>query len=654
MRISTILDHIDSGHMALPQFQRGYVWNREQVRGLMESMYQGLPVGTLLAWVTDASEIDVRGGEVAAGSVQLLLDGQQRITSLYGISRGTPPPFFNGNARSFTGLFFHLDDEVFQFFQPSLMQDNPLWIDVTNLMQRGLSEYITRLNEAPELSPRLGEYLERLTRIVTIPDRDLHVEEVTGADKSIDVVVDIFNRVNSGGTKLSKGDLALAKICASWPDGRDRMQEMLNVWRGHGYEFSIDWLLRNVNAIVTGEAEFRHLDEVSTEDIQKGLARAEKCVDVALNLISGRLGLDHDRALFGKNALPVIAHYVHRRGGQLTDAIEQDRLLAWYFQSSMWGRFSSSAETAIDLHLGMLERMEGGLDRLIEELRLWRGGLHIEPGHFVGQTRGARFYPVLYALTRTGEAQDWCSGQVLKQWLLGKQNALELHHIFPKAQLRGLYPRSEVNALANFCFLTRECNERIGARPPAEYFPEIEAKHPGALESQWIPMDRELWELDNYPRFLEARRQLLAEAANDLLADLRHDAEAPLAVAAPIPTPAPAPIVEPTPGGVADEDEEASLRELMDWVRNQALPDGHYEYELAHPDTGEPLAMLDLAWPEGLQAEYSEPVAVLLEEDPGTLQIAADHGFHHFISVEAFKRYVETEVLALEGVAVPV
>ena len=98
MRISTILDHVDSGHMALPEFQRGYVWNRDQVRGLMDSLYRRHPVGSLLVWATESEGADHRGdGSLAPGVVKLLLDGQQRITSLYGIVRGKPPRFFDGN-----------------------------------------------------------------------------------------------------------------------------------------------------------------------------------------------------------------------------------------------------------------------------------------------------------------------------------------------------------------------------------------------------------------------------------------------------------------------------------------------------------------------------------------------------------------------------
>jgi len=89
MKIATILDHIDNGHMALPEFQRGYVWNREQVKGLFESLYKHHPIGGLLLWVTESASAQYRGeGSLAPGIVKLILDGQQRITSLYGVIRG--------------------------------------------------------------------------------------------------------------------------------------------------------------------------------------------------------------------------------------------------------------------------------------------------------------------------------------------------------------------------------------------------------------------------------------------------------------------------------------------------------------------------------------------------------------------------------------
>src|ERR1700748_45556 len=88
-KLAAILYQIDSGSVLLPEFQRGYVWNRDQVRGLMRSLYRGYPVGGLLTWETQADGSAVRGGLASAQGVRvLILDGQQRVTSLYGVSRG--------------------------------------------------------------------------------------------------------------------------------------------------------------------------------------------------------------------------------------------------------------------------------------------------------------------------------------------------------------------------------------------------------------------------------------------------------------------------------------------------------------------------------------------------------------------------------------
>ena len=146
MNLNTILDQIDLGSIALPEFQRGYVWNREQVRRLMRSLYRGYPVGSLLTWETQTRYADARGdGPPAPGAVKLLLDGQQRITSLYGIVRGDPPAFFAGDPNRFLNLYFNLDSEEFEFYGPVKMKDDPCWINVTQLMQQGAGNFIAKV-----------------------------------------------------------------------------------------------------------------------------------------------------------------------------------------------------------------------------------------------------------------------------------------------------------------------------------------------------------------------------------------------------------------------------------------------------------------------------------------------------------------------------
>ena len=588
----------------------------------------------------------------------MLLDGQQRVTSLYGVMRGRPPKFFDGNESTFTGLRFHLEEETFGFYKMA-MKDDPLWVDVASLMQEGndgLGGFIAKLSTSPKHAKKMSAYIGRLNRILGIGEIDLHVDEVTGTDKTLDVVVDIFNRVNSGGTKLSKGDLALAKVCAEWPDARDIMKAKLREWEEAGYEFTLNWLLRSVNTLLTGEAQFSYLHNQDSLDIQNCLRRATKYIDACLNMIAGRLGLDHKRVFFAPLAVPIMVRYLDRKQGTLSEK-ERDKMLFWFAQAGMWGRYSGSTEAKLDRDLAVLEESGGNLDALLEEMKSWHGELRIEPEHFTPWGLGTRFYPVLYLLTRIGESRDWGNGLPLRANLLGKMSQLEVHHIFPKARLYKCGLRlSHVHSLANYCFLTKGTNLSIGDRLPEEYFAEIEERHPGALASQWIPGDRNLWKIENYFYFLAARRELLAREANHQFMQLLHGDTERLGTSAAATSADPVaadPVVttEVPLGGISTEVEEGEIEAINDWIKKQGLSRGQISFDLSDETTGTQLAVLDLAWPDGLQPGLSAPVAVLLNEPAEVISMASAAGYRCFTEAAAFRAYVNAEILVVNAAA---
>jgi hypothetical protein len=247
-------------------------------------------------------------------------------------------------------------------------------------------------------------------------------------------------------------------------------------------------------------------------------------------------------------------------------------------------------------------------------------------------------------LTRMGESRDWGTGLPLKANLLGKMSRLEVHHIFPKAQLyKRKFKRPEVNALANFCFLTKDTNLNIRDRLPEEYFPEVEQAHPGALASQWIPTDPALWKIESFRAFLEARKVLLATELNRRMEELLHGDSRWLAGG----TPALA-TTEAIGSGITSEEEEQQLEAINDWMEEQGLPRGVLAFDFADAATGEQRAVFDLAWPNGIQEELSQPVAVLLNESTQTIGIASQAGYRCFTSTEEFRRYVESDILAGE------
>ncbi len=649
MKLDAILFQIDQGNLVLPTFQRSYVWNREQVRSLMRSLYRNYPVGNFLVWETKSETAVARGAISLNGPAHyLLLDGQQRITSLYGIIRGMKPKFSDADERSFVNLYFDVIEQEFEFYRASKMKDKPHWIPVTDLMQKGIGPFFPSFSEDPNQT----EYINRLLAIKGITDRDFHVETVrdniaTDSEKVIDVVVDIFNEVNSGGRKLSKGDLALAKISSYWPEARECMQEHFDNWQREGYsinnyQFKSDWLLRCVNAILTGHSDFAELNrtEFTASDIQDGLKRAIKHINSALNLFDWRLGLDHREVLGSPNALPAVIRLFDKPNSTL-DEEERDRFLYWYVQAMLWGRYSGPVETVIRQDLQTIDQNTDAVAALIKRLRQDRGNLDVTPQNFADWSRGSRFYPLLYMLTRVSGTRDLGEGIGLKDGMKGEDYQLQLHHIFPKAQLYKLgYARKEVNALANFTILFRKTNYKLSDSLPEKYFPACEDSYSGVLNSHWIPADENLWKIDNYRDFLAARRELLAEASNEFL-DRLYQGTLPAANARILTRDQTA---RPRPISVVSDEEEAALQAAMDWMESNSLPRGEYGFELV-ADDGELLATLDLAWPRGIQEGMTRQAALLINESEETRNIAEDHDYKCFTSLAGLQRYVRDEIL---------
>ena len=649
MDVATILNLIDAGEYGLPEFQRGYVWSREQVRRFMSSLYHRNPVGSLLIWMPEYAT-DMRNGEYpAVGNVKLIIDGQQRLTTLYGIARDKPPRFFRGNANSFLKLYFNLDadkGEEFEFYGPVKMKDNPRWVSVTEVLQLGAGEFLEKhLQSGLQLSD-----LRTLNQLADVLKKEFHGETITG--RSLEEVVVIFNEVNSGGTKLNAADLAMAKLSAQRPTARDEMETSLGGWRDYGYNFGFNWLLRGVTILVSGNARFstggahsgevRELDSHSFED---GLTRFEKHINDLLLRIRAHLGLDNSSVLRSEFALLVLAYYVEINGGLRLGEKEIARILYWYVHTALWGRYSGTTQARLNQDIAILKETDDWqvqLTGLIEVLRSVRGTLKLSPQDFYGSRRDNRFYPLLYLLTRVWYARDLLKNIPLDLGLVG--NPLELHHIFPKSRLYQLErSQRDVNTLANFAFLTEESNRSIGNRLPTDYLAEAESKNPGVLASQWIPEDPRLWELENYDEFLSVRRELLTAAANALLDSLG---------AGRLPQPGsfvarPAEAAERVRAAhVASDEEELELSECQEWMEQHNLPRGESGYELVDETSEDLLATLDLAWPDGVQEGLSQPVALLIDEEDETRYAAQQYGFRYFTTLAEFKHFVEQTALA--------
>jgi hypothetical protein len=205
------------------------------------------------------------------------------------------------------------------------------------------------------------------------------------------------------------------------------------------------------------------------------------------------------------------------------------------------------------------------------------------------------------------------------------------------------YGRSQVNAVANFCFLTQDANLAIGKRRPEEYFEEVEEKHPGALASQWIPLDRALWRVERYLDFLAARRELLAEAANSFLGQLRAGTSAPAAAAL-----GRAIVVEAPP----DQDARAQdIAALIAELTELGCAEPAVDCEIPDPADGRVLSVAEACWPEGLQPGQGDPVVLELDPEESDIPRLKELGYEVFTTTDSLRGYVRLRNLVAAGEA---
>jgi hypothetical protein len=520
--IQELIADVRAGEILLPEFQRGYVWKGDQVRGLMQSLYRKHPTGHFLIWKT-SKPTKIRGGEVSQdGHSLLLLDGQQRLTSLFVLFEGQPPPFYEGESLFFN-LYFNMQTEEFRFWQKSMMEGSADWISVHSFLKEGLTAYLERLPGLPEEERELVQTnLARLAQLDAIRNYSYQTDQLSGDDLTTEQVVEIFNRVNSAGTPLTKADLAIAHICSIWPEAREELRGFSAEMDKHRFGVDLDFLVRSIAGVASGSVLLEgSFYKVPIEDMQTAWKKVRQSFEHLVNVLRHDAYIDSIGDLPTKNVLIPLTVYLAQHGSAFTDETIKRKFIRWMFLAGLWGRYSGSAETMMQKDVSLLDAEDPTGD-LVERIIDQRGRIRIEARDLADRSASSPYYRFSYVLARANDARDWFTGLTLYKQAVGSSNGLESHHIFPKAVLKkaGLSlgeHRGMINQVANRAFLTLKANRTISATSPGEYLPKVQADHPGALQAQSVPMNQELWHVERSQEFLDARCRLLATAMNEFL-----------------------------------------------------------------------------------------------------------------------------------------
>lgn len=522
--IKELLTSINNGEYLIPEFQRGYVWNAEQVKGFVKSLYQGYPSGSFLIWkTTKPSEIRGKIQETNLVFKNLILDGQQRLTTIYTIFTGETPSWYEG-ASLRTDLYFNLEKEEFQYYKLREMKGKKEWIEVCSFLKYGgISGFMTRMSELDEDEKNYyfnADILNRLTQLSSIEDYGYYLKEVQIEDVS--KVVEIFNLVNKSGTTLSESDLALSIISSSWDGTKERFRSKITEYEKANYILDFNFFTRLINILTANQARYGQITKQSVEDFEIAWDKINRSVPYLINILREDAYIDSNTNLSTIYVFFTLVYYLANNDNKFPSEEDKKKAIYWMYMAQLWGWYSGSSESYLDKDINVIKDGEG-IDGLINNLSLYRGNnLYLTADDLAFQGVRSKIFALFYATIRSKDAKDWTDINVpLYSRNLGYNNALERHHIFPKAFLRKKYDASNsieknlINEIANNALITQKSNIKILDNDPADYLLDIDEEQ---LRKQFVPLDRELYTIENYELFLEKRRKLIADGINHFLA----------------------------------------------------------------------------------------------------------------------------------------
>lgn len=553
--VEELVGMIERGELRLPEMQRRYVWRSPRVRDLLDSLYRGYPSGAILLWETDER---IALQDMAVGqqsnpyqSTRLLLDGQQRLTSLSAVIRGTPVSV-RGRQKPMEILFNlehpdtltvvtevhedgdddeRVDDEADstedelqrRFDQMTFvvatrkLEQRTQWVKVSDVFKTDEdAPFLSRAGIERISDPRYTKYSQRLARLRGIR-KYVYRMDVLERSLSYDEVTEIFVRVNSLGAKLRSSDLALAQITAKWRHSLAIFQKYQDACSKQGFELDLGIFLKNLMAFATGQSRFLTVSGLSLQTLQDGWLDSCCGMDFALNFIRSNVGIDSPALLSSPFLLVSLAYYGHSKGYEVT-AQDAAALRYWALTANAKGRYSrGSSETLLDQDLAII-RQGGTAVELLERLRLQVGRLDIAADELEGRNRRSALFKTMFLAFREAGAKDWRSNLAIAIDHSGAQHQLQFHHIFPKAQLKGHYSTREADDIANLSFIGGKTNRRISDTPPIDYLPPLVEKHgEAAFLAQAIPCDSKFLPIDRYKDFLAERRRRIAARLNEFL-----------------------------------------------------------------------------------------------------------------------------------------
>ena len=536
MEIRQILDGAESLEMVMPEFQREYVWSIEDAKKLMFSLFRGYPTGSLLFWETETPP-EIKNNAIdptKLGLTKVILDGQQRLTTLYMLIKGDIPPYYTeadlkNDPRH---LYFNVGTADFQYYQKSRMENNPLWLSVIDCFDEekvepyDISEQHVNGHKEADFKDTMKVVSSNLNKLRLIQKQQYPIQNVPKS-ATIDEAIDVFDMVNSQGTKLTDAELVLTHITGVWSQARRVMKKKIQQMQDVGFEFNLDLFSRFMVVTLTNSALFKKnaklkYDSFEKSDYTQAWEKISKALDYLIPILQQDGLISSTNDLNTNNVLVPMVAFLVENENKFTGKLKY-QFLHWMFQALIWSRYSGQTDQRLDKDVHIIYNRTDFIVGLLNEIKDQRGRLEVKPADLEGRGSGHALYKMLYVITKANKAIDWSNGGAI-YGTIGDYYSIQSHHIFPQAYLyRNGYDSQNhlhkklVNEIANRAFITRDTNYYISDTSPAEYLPEIQKVFPNALKKQFLPANEENWIAEKYEKFLEERREWIANEINSFL-----------------------------------------------------------------------------------------------------------------------------------------
>ncbi|WP_433944682.1 GmrSD restriction endonuclease domain-containing protein [Paenibacillus sp. SN-8-1] len=514
--IDRLRNKIIEGEIKIPPFQRVFVWKKEQITDLMDSIYNDYPIGSVLLWEVNENLPALRniGGYKLPNKtdefpLNYILDGQQRITSIFGAFVGDEIEAEDETKTENFNIYFDLESERFVHFE-----------DINTAHQNLKSSILFNVNEFFDEVVKLPSELREKARNLQSIFQNYELPTVTIKKRNKGEVGTIFERINNTGTPLSALELMIAWTWSEDYHLTNVFDQVYKLLEAKSFEdIKEKVILQCFGAIIKSTTVTKDILELNPDSIRDNSELLIKSIEKSLDYLQQEFNVISEDFLPKQQILVPLSFLfskIHSPTANQNKIIKQ-----WFWRVAYSDRYSSGTDKKMDEDIKFFEKI------LTNDFSgISKYSISINSDFFKTQklSKSNSYVRAVLLMMSREVPLDLTNGTKIDTGVaLSVYNKKEYHHIFPKAFLKGEFNLDDdkVNVIGNFCFLPSNSNKIISDKKPSNYFKNIIPQEHiiRILESNIIPTDITIYENDQYEAFLEARSRLLMEKVEKYISE---------------------------------------------------------------------------------------------------------------------------------------